>query len=236
MSGANEPETLAVIPARGGSRAVPRKNLAPVAGRPLIAYTIDAALGCPDLARTIVSTDDPEIADEARAMGCEIPYLRPSELATETTPTVDVVIHALDQLKTAERYVPEIVVILQPTSPLRAEHDISCALKILGEDAVDAVVAVTLASTHPEWTFTVGQDGFLTRYLPTISPTTRRQDLPPAYAPNGAVFVIRRGALLEERTLYPRRTVAYVMPPERSLDIDDSWDLHVADLVLREMR
>jgi CMP-N,N'-diacetyllegionaminic acid synthase len=226
--------TLAVIPARGGSRGVPRKNLALVAGRPLIAYTIDAALRCQDLTRTMLSTDDPAIADAARTMGCDVPYLRPAELATDATPTVDVVLHALGWFEEKEGFQPRFLVVLQPTSPLRTADDIACALAMLDEDAVDAVVGVAVPSTHPQWAMTVTQDGYLSRYLPQDSTPTRRQDLAPAYAPNGAVFAIRREALLTERTLYPRRTVAYVMPPERSLDIDNPWDLHVADLLIRE--
>jgi CMP-N-acetylneuraminic acid synthetase len=213
---------------------VPRKNLALLAGRPLIAYTIDAALRCEDLTRTMLSTDDPEIADVARAMGCDVPYLRPAELATDTTPTVDVVLHALDWLEEEEGVQPQFLVVLQPTSPLRTPDDIACALAMFDKDAVDAVVGVGVPSTHPQWAVTVAQDGYLSRYVPQDSRPMRRQDLAPLYTPNGAVFAIRREALLRERTLFPTRTVAYVMPPERSLDIDSPWDLHVADLLLRE--
>jgi CMP-N,N'-diacetyllegionaminic acid synthase len=213
---------------------VPRKNLAPVAGKPLIAYTIDAALQCEDLTRTMLSTDDPEIANAARTMGCDVPYLRPAELATDATPTVDVMLHALGWLEEREGFRPQFLVVLQPTSPLRTADDIACALAMLDEDAVDAVVGVAVPSTHPQWAMTVAQDGYLSRYLPQESIPTRRQDLAPVYTPNGAVFAIRREALQSERTLYPRRTVAYVMPPERSLDIDSPWDLQVAELLIRE--
>ena len=228
--------TLAVIPARGGSRGVRGKNLALVAGRPLIAYTIDVALRCQNLTRVMTSTDDPAIAVVARTMGCDVPYLRPAELAEDATPTVDVAIHALEWMEEQEGFRPRFLLVLQPTSPLRTQDDIVRALAMLYEDAVDAVVGVAVPSTHPQWAMTVSQDGYLSRYLPQGSTPTRRQDLAPIYAPNGAVFAISREALLAERTLYPRRTVAYVMPSERSLDIDSTWDLHIADLLIRETR
>lgn len=221
-----------MITARGGSKGVPRKNLCHVGGRPMIAWTIGAALAADRLDRIVVSTDDPEISDVARRAGVEVPFLRPSELACDDTPHVDVVLHALDWLERSEGDRPQYVVLLQPTSPLRTAEDIDAAVDLALARRADAVVSVVQTHDHPYLTRRLCSDGTLAEFIPCDIAYPRRQDLPAAYALNGAVFVNRCESLRAARTFCPPRTVAYEMPPERSMQVDTPWDLRLVQLVL----
>jgi CMP-N,N'-diacetyllegionaminic acid synthase len=222
------------VVARGGSKSIPRKNLAPLAGRPLIAWTIEAALRSRSIDRVIVSTDDDEIAAVARANGAEAPFIRPIDLAQDTTPTMPVVIHALRWLESEEGYLPESVVLLQPTSPLRTADDITAATALSHAVSADSVVSVSLTPSHPHLARRLTGDGRLEDFAahPQVD---RRQDLEPVYSLNGAIYLARRAHLMENQTFYGPKTYAYVMPPERSLDVDTEWELHLCDLVLREL-
>jgi CMP-N,N'-diacetyllegionaminic acid synthase len=222
------------VVARGGSKSIPRKNLARLAGRPLIAWTIEAALRCRAVDRVVVSTDDDEIAAVARAQGAEAPFLRPPDLAQDDTPTMPVVIHALRWLEVEQGYLPDVVLLLQPTSPLRTADDITSAMALAHERSADSVVSVSTALSHPYLAKRITTDGRLEDFMahPKVE---RRQDLEPAYSLNGAIYLARRAHLLETQTFYGPKTYAYVMPPERSLDVDTPWDLHVCDLILRDM-
>jgi CMP-N,N'-diacetyllegionaminic acid synthase len=224
-------DLLAIIPARGGSRGVPRKNIQMVAGRPLIAWTIDAARSASVVTRIVVSTDSDEIADVARRSGAEVPLMRPRELAEDDTPGIAPVLHTVEWLRHHECYEPLHVVVLQPTSPLRSAADIDAAMALRTRRDAAAVVSVCPTPHHPAWTKSIDAEGYLTN-LGGSDDTTPRQQLAPAYVLNGAIYLIRRDVLLERRSLYADRTCAYVMPIERSLDIDSPWDLHIADLVL----
>ena len=225
---------LALIPARGGSKGVPRKAVRPLAGKPLIGWTIEAALACPDLERVVVTTEDTEIMAVSREFGAEVPFRRPAELAGDTTPGIEPVVHALDWLAQHEGYRPDWVLLLQPTSPLRTAGDISAAVALAGARDADSVVGVTEADPHPLWTKALDDDGLLREWLPDDGGHTRRQDLPPLVALNGAIYLTRRDVLLARRSWYGDRTAAYVMPPERSLDIDTPWDFHLAELVMSQ--
>lgn len=220
--------------ARGGSKSIPQKNLALVAGRPLIAWTIEAALRCHVVERVIVSTDDEEIASVARAEGAETPFMRPPELAEDSTPTMPVVVHALQWLQAEEGYLPGAVVLLQPTSPLRTADDIRTAMTLAHEHAADSVVSVSPAWSHPHLAKRITSEGLLEDFIahPKVE---RRQDLEPVYALNGAIYISRRAHLLAQQSFYGPKTYAYVMPPERSLDVDTPWDLHLCDLILRDL-
>ena len=219
--------------ARGGSKSFPRKNLAPLAGRPLIAWTIEAALRCRAVDRVVVSTDDDEIAAVARAQGAEVPFLRPPELAQDDTPTMPVIVHALRWLETEQGYLPDAVVLLQPTSPLRTADDITDAVALAHQHSADSVVSVSVAWSHPHLAKRIAADGRLEDFAPHPK-VERRQDLEPAYSLNGAIYYSRRTNLLEAQSFYGPKTYAYVMPPERSLDVDTPWNLHLCDLILRE--
>lgn len=224
-------EILGLVTARGGSKGVPRKNVRPLGGRPLIAWTLEAAKQCRSLTRLIVSTDDAEIADACRACDVEVPFVRPASLAGDSTPHVDVVLHALGWLADEGGERPEWVVLLQPTSPFRAAEDIDSAVALARSSGADGVVSVVETHDHPCLTFGQADDGTLADYAPTNLKYARRQDLPKAYALNGAVFVYRTAAIIESDALPREGLRPWIMPPERSLEIDTPWDFHLAELI-----
>lgn len=222
---------LAVIPARGGSKGVPRKNLRVVAGRPLIAWTIEAAQGSRYIDCLIVSSDDPTIIEAARREGCEAPFVRPAELARDETPGIDPVLHALRELPGFDY-----VVLLQPTSPLRSAQDIDGCIDRCVAGGVDACVSVSEPDKSPYWMYTFAPDARLVPLLGTAGVGHRRQDLPPVYALNGAVYVARCDTLAKSRSFIGDNTIGYVMPEERALDIDTELDLEIAQLLLASKR
>ena len=225
---------LAVIPARGGSKSVPYKNIASVGGKPLLAWTILTAQRCSILDRIIVSTDDIAIAETAQAWGAEVPFMRPLELARDDTPGIEPILHAVNWLARYENYWPDYVLVLQPTSPLRTTEDIERAIQLAMERDADSVVSVSLAHQHPYWAKRITSDGHLVDFIPLDRHYVRRQDLPAAYVLNGAIYLARRQVLVEKQSWYTARTYAYIMPLERSLDIDTPWDLYLADLILED--
>ena len=226
---------LAVIPARGGSKSIPLKNLAVVGGQPLIAWTIKAAREASPVDRIVVTTDSTEIAEVARQCGAEVPFLRPASLAADDTPGIEPILHAVNWLGDHKQYGPELVMTLQPTSPLRTAADIEAAVELVCETDADAVVSVSLVKHHPSWMKCLDKEGRMTDFLADQPPVHRRQDLSPVYALNGAVYLARREVLLEQKTWFTVPTVAYIMPPDRSLDVDGPWDLHLADLILKDL-
>ena len=226
--------SLAVIPARGASKSIPRKNIAMVGGKPLLAWTVLAAKGSPALDRIIVSTDDAEIAEVAKAWGAEVPFTRPLELGRDDTPGIEPILHAVHWLAQQENYNPDYVMVLQPTSPLRTTQDIEAAIQLALKKDADSVLSVSPARQHPYWMKWITPDGRLVDFIPLGRRYVRRQDLPEVYALNGAIYLIRRQVLLEKQSWYTPRTYAYIMPPERSLDIDTPWDLYIANLILED--
>ncbi len=210
---------LALIPARGGSKGLPGKNIRPAGGKPLIAWTIEAARGARLVDRVVLSSDDAAIIAVAREWGCEAPFVRDARLAADDTPTIDVVLDALGRVPGYPW-----VVLLQPTSPLRLAADIDGAIGRCAALGAPSCVSVCAVRESPYWMYRLGQDGRLAPLLPGAAPT-RRQDLPPVYAPNGAVYVARADWLARERKFITTDTVAWEMPPERSLDIDTESDL-----------
>lgn len=217
---------LGLITARGGSKGIPGKNIAPVLGRPLIAWTVDAALASRRLTRTVLTTDDPAIAEAARAAGAEVPFMRQAELARDDTPHLPVLVHAVNRL-TEEGWPPDVVVVLQPTSPLRTAADIDGAVdRLLASDAPSLVSVVP--AVHPHLLRTMDAHGRLHPLLPLPDVHPRRQDLEPVWRMDGALFAIRTEALLAGMSLVGAGTIGFAMPPERSLDIDDPSDLQEA--------
>jgi len=214
----NGKRMLGVIPARGGSKGVPGKNIRLVAGKPLIAWTIEAAQSSKSLDHVVLTSDDREIIDVAKKYNCNAPFVRDSHLAIDTTPTVDVVLDALDRCPGYEW-----VVLLQPTSPLRTAQDIDQAVEQCIALNAPSCVSVCLAQESPYWMFTLNQDQNLAPLLPNVA-VTRRQDLPPVYSLNGAIYVAKSEWLRQKRTFLTPDTVAYEMPVERSLDIDTETD------------
>ncbi len=225
---------LGIIPARGGSKSIPLKNIVPIAGKPLIAYTIESATFADSIDRLIVSTDSDEIANIARINGAEVPFIRPSELAQDDTPGIDPILHALKWLDQHEAYHPDYVLVLQPTSPLRTTQDIEGIVQLALEQQAEAAVSVCPVHHHPLWTKKIDAEGKLMNLLTPDKKYTRRQDLPSAYALNGALYLSRRDVLIEKQTFYTEKTYAYVMSNERSIDIDTPWDLHLAELIIKD--
>ena len=223
-----------MIPARGGSRGIPRKNLAPLAGRPLLAYTVDAARASATITRLILSTDDEDIAFEGRRLGAEVPFLRPADLAADDTPMVPVLADLLQTLRVNEKYNPDILVLLQPTSPFRRGEHIDAAVNLLTSSGADSVVSVTpVPHQFTPSSLMELRDGVLGPWRDDASAPLRRQDKPILFARNGpAVVAVRPRVILEERRLYGEHTRGVVMSREDSIDIDDAYDLTVAELLL----
>ena len=179
-----------MITARGGSKGLPRKNVLPLAGRPLIAWSIRAAQEAACRPRVVVSTDDDEIAKTALAHGAEVPFLRPAHLAQDDSPHIDVILHAVHWLEQQQGYRPPWVLLLQPTSPLRLAQDIDQALALARAQGASSVVSVQEAPCHPYLTQTIDGQGRLRPFLPPPPGYLRRQDMPPAFALNGAIYLV----------------------------------------------
>lgn len=225
---------LGLVPARGGSKGIPRKNIRRLAGKPLLEYTIEAARSARRLDRVVLSTDDPEIAEVGRRCGIEVPFERPVELAGDTTPTLPVVQHALRWLEASgDRF--DAVCILQPTSPLRSPVIIDGCIELLEQEHVDTVMTVlpVPAEHNPHWVFFKDGDGLL--HLSTGEPTLipRRQDLPPALHREGSVYVTRRDVVLLDERILGKRVMGYCLDPARSVNLDEEKDWQRAEVLLR---
>lgn len=218
---------LALVPARGGSKGIPGKNIAALAGKPLIAWTIDAARASTHVDDVVLSTDDNAIADVGRRCGATVPFMRPAALATDEASTMDAVFDALDRLPDYD-----VVVLLQPTSPLRTAADIDAALALL--KGAPSSVSVRPAQDHPYLTFRIDGQHQLAAFAEVPQgQSLRRQDLPSAWCLNGAVYAADIAWLRAHRSFISPQTVAYPMPAERSIDIDTPADLRAAEHLLR---
>jgi CMP-N,N'-diacetyllegionaminic acid synthase len=226
-------EIVGVITARGGSKSIPGKNIKLFAGKPLIAWTIEVALQCRDLSRVIVSTDDDKIAEIAKQWGAEVPFIRPAELSEDDSSHISVILHAIDRLK-EEGSFPDYIMLLQPTSPFRTVEDLSRAIQLARDTDATAVVSVNETDRHPFLCKRILEDGTLTDFMESNIAYLRRQDLPTAYALNGAIYLNKRKSLLKEQTFSPKDAVAYIMPEERSMDIDTEWDWYLGNLILKD--
>lgn len=227
---------LAVIPARGGSKGLPGKNIRPLAGVPLIAHTIAAARQASAVTRVVVSTDDEAIASVARAAGAEVPFLRPAELAGDDSPALEVYLHLCATLERQEGVPVRNLVVLLPTAPLRTAADIDAAIAIFRERDAEAVISVTPSAHPPQWARAIDTDGVLRAWLPGGDANQNRQAYAPSWMPNGAIYVFARALLERRQGYYGDRTHPYVMPKERSVDIDDRWDFLLAEAILADQR
>ena len=222
---------LAIIPARGGSKRLPGKNIRPLLAKPLIAWTIEAARQSGILDEIIVTTDDNAIAETARAWGASVPWMRPAELATDTASSMDVVLHALDRLR-AVGSTYDFVVLLQPTSPFRTPSTIVSGVQMCIMNDGAPVVAVTPASDHPAWCFNVSAEGALSPMCGESAAVKRSQDLPPAYVINGSLYVLGVSHLLAAKTFVDAATRALIVTNKKeALDIDDEWDWMLAEFL-----
>jgi len=221
---------LALIPARRNSKGIPLKNVKDFGGRPLLAWSIEAAKKSRFPMRVVCSTDDQDIASTAQDWGAETPFLRPEHLSTDTAQTIDVVLHAVESLKEFFTH----VLLLQPTSPLRTSDDIDGAVQLSLDRGADAVVSVTEAAAHPYLTYSTSEDQSMAPFFRPDGVSLRRQDLPPAFVLNGAIYVNTVDSLDRERTFVPQGTLAYPMPRERSIDIDTMHDWAQAEAILKQ--
>jgi CMP-N,N'-diacetyllegionaminic acid synthase len=220
--------TLALITARGGSKSIPRKNIKLFGGKPLIAWAIETALSSRAVDDVVVTTDDEEIAMTAKEWGAEVPFLRPAELAADDSPGIDPILHALAQLGSHDQ-----VVVLQPTSPLRRIADVDACVELARQHKAPASVSVSEPAKHPYWMYRL--DGRQRMHpLLNVSTFANRQDLPPVYALNGAVYYAQTDWLKRHHTFVTTETVGYIMPPERSLDIDTALDWKIAEMLLHD--
>lgn len=226
-------KVLAIIPARGGSKGIPRKNIKKLNGKPLIAYTIDEAKKSKYIHRVIVSTEDKEIAEISRKFGAEVPYLRPLQLSQDDSPTIDCVIHMINWLKEKENYTPDYVCLLQCTSPLRTFENIDGAINKAISLGMDGVVSICEAEVNPYWT-NVMDDDKLKYFIEEGEKITRRQDLPKVYRINGAIYLIKTNILLDKKTFETDNITGYIMSNESSMDIDTEIDFKVAELLMKE--
>jgi CMP-N,N'-diacetyllegionaminic acid synthase len=234
------PEVLAIVPARGGSKGIPRKNLVQLAGEPLLVHSIRHALESQRVTRTIVSTDDEEIAEVARKAGAEVPFLRPEELAGDTVLDFPVFHHALTWLEDTEQYRPRIVVHLRPTTPVREPAWIDGAVEALEScpDA-DSVRSVSQPHQHPYRMFSIDGDGFLEPLMETTHAEPfllRRQELPEYWYYNCVLDVSRRQTILGQHSMTGEKILPFRMDDADVVDVDGPRDLHIARALLEERR
>ena len=230
---------LGVVTARKGSKGIPGKNTRLLAGKPLVAHTIDAALQSGAFDRLILSTDDEQAAAIARDRGCEVPFMRPASLAADDTPHLPVMRHAMTWLRDHDGYVPEWVMILLPTSPLRQPVHITDAIALAGRSGADSVVSVDELPSHfhPMRALTIDADGWARLFLgdaPVKRRPGRRQDMPAAWIFNGAIYLFRTDVLFDpiEPSLYGDRVAAYRMPHPYGLNIDEPGDWEIVERAL----
>lgn len=220
---------LAIIPARGGSKGVKRKNIREVAGKPLISWTIEEAKKSRYIDRLVLSSDDLEIIEIAKEWGCEVPFVRPKALAHDHSSGLDPVIHAINEIPGYDY-----IVLLQPTSPLRIVDDIDTCIENCIREEADSCVSVTESNKSPYWMYKFDNDGRISPVIKTEQNISRRQDLPKAYKLNGAVFVSKCNSINKNLSFITDNTIAYLMPEKRSLDIDTELDIKVLELIINE--
>jgi CMP-N-acetylneuraminic acid synthetase len=228
-------KVLGIIPARGGSKGVPRKNIALLGGRPLLAYTASSALAAKGLDRVVLSTDNEEIAEIGRNLGLETPFIRPAELARDDTPTLQVLQHVVQELdNNGNEY--DVIVTLQPTAPFRQASDIDGALDLLNETGADSVVSlVDMGGVHPFKVKNIDGDGWVTEPSFARGMGHRaRQTLPRFWLLEGSIYVTRRDVLMEENRILGEKTQAWLVPRERSVNIDTPFDLWLAERMLED--
>ena len=220
---------LAIVPARGGSKGLPGKNLKNLDNKPLIAHTIESALQSNEISRVVISTDDKNIADVAKAYGADVPFMRPAYLATDNSLAIDTYKYTVDKLINDEN--AEIVdyIVLLPTSPLRTEKDISNSVEIFRKKNADSVISVSKEEKPISWFKELDHDGKIIEKNLSLK---NRQDEIDYYCPNGSIYIFRK-KLIDEGKYYSSKTYAYVMPKSRSVDIDDELDFAFAEFLLK---
>jgi CMP-N,N'-diacetyllegionaminic acid synthase len=234
---------LGLIIARAGSKGVPNKNMRLLGGKPLLAHTLAPPTESSVLDRVIISTDSPAMADLAKEHGVEVPFMRPTDLASDSATSQDVLLHALDHLEEHDGYAPDALMLLQPTSPFRTVEDIAACAELYGQRNPDGVVSLTSSHAHPYGMKRVSEEGVVAPFFPEADMTANRQQWPQAYTLNGAVFLrktsIYRGwRQAQQREDYPEGKIVlpYVMPPERSIEIDEEIDFLLAEALVAKQQ
>ena len=227
---------LAIIPARGGSKGLPGKNIKPLLGKPLIAYAVEAALKSKYIDRVIVSTDDEEIARVAREAGAEVPFMRPAELASDTATAVDVYIHATEFMMNQTGEPIEKFMVLLPTAPLRTVDHIDAAVEAFNEKGCDTLISVTEAETPPSWYMNMDGRGCISNsgFGMKGAIVNNRQVNDAYYIPNGAIYILDYKLLKEKRTYYSDNTYGFVMSRLESIDIDNIDDFEYAEFLMKK--
>jgi N-acylneuraminate cytidylyltransferase len=230
---------LGVIPARGGSKGVPGKNIRPVLGKPLIAYTIETALKSSLVTDLVVTTDSEKIQSVALQYGAECPFLRPAELSTDSALAVPTVQHAVGEIEGRKNVKFDYVVMLQPTSPLKLPEDIDAALIRLIEEGADGIISVVdVDNNHPmkmkKFVGPDGRSGEMIDYEPPPYENCPRQHLPPVYIVNGAIYATKRDILMLQGTFKGSHCLGYIMPPSRSVNIDTEFDFLLAEFSIKQ--
>lgn len=229
---------LCIIPARGGSKGLPKKNVKTLIDKPLIAWTIEAALKSKYVDKVVVSTDDSQIAKISNEYGAEV-IIRPMELASDTASTMDVILHALEYLKNNRNYTPDYVTLLQCTSPLRDENHINEAIECIlyNENEVDSLISVTKEEHPPWWLRTINTEGYIERYFDyDVANSIRRQDFVELYRPNGAIYIAKTNILKAHKAFQTDKTVPFIMDYVSSIDIDTEDDFDLAEFFIRRKK
>ena len=222
---------ISIIPARGGSKGIPRKNIKLLNGKPLISYFIDASNSCSLIDETYVSTEDGEISEISKGNNAEV-IERPDELAGDDSSSIDVILHVLDYLEDKGE-LPDLFVLLQPTSPLRTSEDIEASINSFLESDCDSLVSVCKLDHRSLLNFSL-EDGFLVQNNNESLFNSRRQDMPSYYSLNGAIYITTPGFIRKNRSFYSDKTIPHVMSKEKSIDIDTSFDFKLAEFLLNE--
>jgi len=224
----NGKSALAIIPARGGSKGLPRKNILPLGGKPMIAWTIEAAKKSKYIDRVIVSTDDKEIADISNANGAEVPFFRPPELATDEANSNEVILHAIQSIE--EKY--DFILLLQPTSPLRTHIEIDSAFDFLENHKAKTLVSVSASNHPPEWSIRLKNDLTFPDEFIVLSKNKRRQEYETSYEINGLIYISQVNQYLKYESFFTKDTIAFKIPKLRSIDIDTEIDLTYAEFLI----
>lgn len=223
-------DILAIIPARSGSKGVSKKNTRSIAGKPLIEYTINSAKKSKKINRIILSTDSKEIANFAKKKGIEVPFLRPKKISKGNSPALDYVKHALKFLENEQSYIPDIILILQPTSPIRKIGLINKSISLLKKSKASCVMTVTKVKNHPYLTFWYPQEQFLKPLKSDFKKFNRRQKFPTMYYPTGSVYAFWYKTIQKYDSIYGNKIKPIIIDQENSIDIDSIFDFFIAEM------
>ena len=227
---------LAIIPARGGSKGLPGKNIRNLAGKPLICHTINAALKAKSITRVIVSTDDANIASIAEECGAEVPFMRPNELASDNSLAIDSYLYTIDRLASEGNIKIDSFIALLPTAPLRLAFDIDGAIEVFNTKEADSVISVTDAEVPVEWYKRINKNGILEDYFTNANTMKNRQEFDASYIPNGSIYIFNVDKLRSLRTYYMDKTFPYIMSRDHSVDIDEVLDFYWAEFLINKQQ